>query len=153
MSKQNVHPDHYKVAGRDRQGEDILQARNRMKFAQTQAQERFETRPTFAKAPVGRPTFAKATAGGQPFGFNTPLTNEASSPSTPENQDAAEPPRRVKAAKKSTAKKSATRRSTTPVRAKKTARTRTKQSRPRSKKATKVTKRTASSSRRKRSSK
>ena len=46
MSKSNVHPDHYKVAGRDRQGEDILQARHKQKRAQMLAQERFEPRLT-----------------------------------------------------------------------------------------------------------
>jgi hypothetical protein len=32
MSKHNVNPDHYKVAGRDRQGEDIHQARHKAKL-------------------------------------------------------------------------------------------------------------------------
>ena len=42
MSKHNVNPDHYKVACRERQGEDILQARNKQKFAQSVVRERFE---------------------------------------------------------------------------------------------------------------
>jgi hypothetical protein len=46
MSKSNVHPDHYKVAGRDRQGEDILQARHKQKHSQILARERFEPRLT-----------------------------------------------------------------------------------------------------------
>jgi len=46
MSKSNVHLDHYKVAGRDRQGEDILQARHKQKRAQMLARERFEPRLT-----------------------------------------------------------------------------------------------------------
>ena len=44
MSKHNVNPDHYKVAGRERQGEDILQARNKQKLAQSVVRERFEMR-------------------------------------------------------------------------------------------------------------
>src|SRR5688500_8777883 len=44
MSKHNVNPDHYKVAGRERQGEDILQARNKQKLAQSAVRERFEKR-------------------------------------------------------------------------------------------------------------
>ena len=44
MSKHNVNPDHYKVAGRARQGEDILQARNKQKLAQSVVRERFAMR-------------------------------------------------------------------------------------------------------------
>jgi hypothetical protein len=33
--KSNVNPDHYKQAGRDRQGEDILHERERREWAQT----------------------------------------------------------------------------------------------------------------------
>ena len=46
MSKSNVNPDHYKIAGRERQGEDILQVRHKQKRAQMLAQERFEPRLT-----------------------------------------------------------------------------------------------------------
>jgi hypothetical protein len=46
MSKSNVNPDHYKTAGRERQGEDILQVRHKQKRAQMLAQERFEPRLT-----------------------------------------------------------------------------------------------------------
>ena len=35
MSKSNVNPNHYKVSGRERQGEDILQARHKQKHAQS----------------------------------------------------------------------------------------------------------------------
>jgi hypothetical protein len=55
MSKSNVHPDHYKIAGRERQGEDILQARHKQKRAQILARERFEPRlTTSAHARPGR---------------------------------------------------------------------------------------------------
>ena len=35
MSKSNVNPNHYKVAGRERQGEDIAQARNKQEHAES----------------------------------------------------------------------------------------------------------------------
>ena len=42
MSKSNVNPNHYKVAGRERQGEDIAQARNKQKHAENVARRRTE---------------------------------------------------------------------------------------------------------------
>jgi hypothetical protein len=60
MSKSNVNPNHYKVAGRERQGEDILQHRHKQKLAETLARERFEPRaPTPGAAPRRK---AKAAA-------------------------------------------------------------------------------------------
>lgn len=35
--KNNVNPDHYKTAGRERQGEDIVQEVHKQKYAQAQA--------------------------------------------------------------------------------------------------------------------
>lgn len=35
--KNNVNPNHYKVAGRDRQGEDVLQEVHKQEYAQAQA--------------------------------------------------------------------------------------------------------------------
>ena len=43
MSKSNINPNHYKVAGRERQGEDIAQARNKQKHAENVASRRTET--------------------------------------------------------------------------------------------------------------
>ena len=37
--KNNVNPDHYKVAGRDRQGEDILQEVHKQQYAQAQTKD------------------------------------------------------------------------------------------------------------------
>jgi hypothetical protein len=37
MTKSNVNPDHYKTAGRERQGEDIVQEIQKQKFAQEEA--------------------------------------------------------------------------------------------------------------------
>jgi hypothetical protein len=36
--KNNVNPDHYKVAGRERQGEDIIHGVYKRKFAQSKSQ-------------------------------------------------------------------------------------------------------------------
>ena len=56
MSKHNVNPDQYKVAGRERQGEDILQARNKQKLAQSVVRERFEMAPVGSRRDLaGRP--------------------------------------------------------------------------------------------------
>jgi hypothetical protein len=63
MSKNNVNPNHYKVAGRARQGEDIAQARHRQKYAEALVRERTEksVRSRKAAAPAG-----KASAGTGP---------------------------------------------------------------------------------------
>jgi hypothetical protein len=53
MSKNNVNPNHYKVAGRSRQGEDILQARNRQKHAESLVLGRTERRTGSRKAGAG----------------------------------------------------------------------------------------------------
>jgi hypothetical protein len=37
--KNNVNPDYYKVAGRDRQGEDILQEVHKQQYAQAQKKD------------------------------------------------------------------------------------------------------------------
>ena len=64
MSKHNVNPNHYKVAGRDRQGEDILQAQNKQKLAQSLARERFEMQQTLpaGSLPTGLATFPRAAS-------------------------------------------------------------------------------------------
>jgi hypothetical protein len=64
MSKHNVNPNHYKVAGRDRQGEDILQARNKQKLAQSLARERFEMQQALpaGSLPTGLAAFPKAAS-------------------------------------------------------------------------------------------
>ncbi len=52
MSKSNVNPNHYKVAGRGRQGEDIAQARNRQKHAESLARRRAERGVAAPKTPA-----------------------------------------------------------------------------------------------------
>lgn len=75
MGKNNVNPNHYKIAGRDRQGEDILQERHKERFALNQARERFEQRQPlpFASAPAaqdetseGGDTATEETSGAEP---------------------------------------------------------------------------------------
>lgn len=70
MSKSNVNPNHYKVAGRERQGEDIAQARNKQKHAENVARRRTEIGAAFrnrrprpgAGSPDAAPTRAAKTA-------------------------------------------------------------------------------------------
>jgi hypothetical protein len=53
MSKSNVNPNHYKVAGRERQGEDIAQIRNKQMLAESLVRRRYEPGAIFQKpAPV-----------------------------------------------------------------------------------------------------
>jgi hypothetical protein len=46
--KSNVHPDHYKTAGREAQGRDILHELNRQAFAESSATERIDPRQLYA---------------------------------------------------------------------------------------------------------
>jgi hypothetical protein len=68
MSKSNVNPNHYKVAGRERQGEDILQLRNKQRLSESLARERFE--PRLPNPPYTGP-------GGEEF---VPAASESPSP-------------------------------------------------------------------------
>ena len=53
MSKKiNVNPDHYKVGGRERQGEDIPADRGKRAFSQTKAGARDVTPPNRKNPPV-----------------------------------------------------------------------------------------------------
>jgi hypothetical protein len=65
MSKSNVNPNHYKVAGRERQGEDIAQAWNKQKHAENVARRRTEIGARSQKpaaSPDPAPTRAAKTA-------------------------------------------------------------------------------------------
>jgi len=53
MSKSNVNPNHYKVAGRERQGEDIAQTRNKQKHAESVVRRRTE-RGARSRKPAGQ---------------------------------------------------------------------------------------------------
>jgi hypothetical protein len=68
MTKSNVNPNHYKIAGRDRQGEGILQERHKQKHAQSLALERFEqTTPSRATpGPAGAPVPAPSPGPSRP---------------------------------------------------------------------------------------
>jgi len=53
MSKSNVNPNHYKVAGRERQGEDIAQVRNKQTLSESLVRQRYEAGAVFQQpAPV-----------------------------------------------------------------------------------------------------
>lgn len=54
MSKSNVNPNHYKVAGRERQGEDIPQIRNKQTHAESVVRRRAERAAGVQKAVVAR---------------------------------------------------------------------------------------------------
>jgi hypothetical protein len=54
--KNNVNPDHYKTAGRDRPGEDVVHERNRQEAALERA------RRTRAKRPKAGPPRPRASA-------------------------------------------------------------------------------------------
>lgn len=61
MSKSNVNPNHYKVAGRERQGEDIAQIRYKQKLAENLALRRSEPGVRFQEpAPVQKPASTDA---------------------------------------------------------------------------------------------
>ena len=60
-----MNPNHYKVAGRERQGEDILQQRHKQKLAETLARERFEPRPAYTE-PIREVFVPEASAGPSP---------------------------------------------------------------------------------------
>lgn len=55
-NKSNVHPDRYKVAGRERQGEDVVAQVQKRKFKEL---ERNEGKTAAARAAAGKPGPAK----------------------------------------------------------------------------------------------
>jgi len=111
MGKNNVNPNHYKVAGRDRQGEDILQERHRQKHAQSLARERFEPR-LMAAAHAG-PAPGALVPGPPPPGPSATSTAHDENRTTPTTLQKA-PATRVAAptAKKTTARKKTARKTT-----------------------------------------
>ncbi len=70
MSKNNVNPDHYKTAGRERPGQDVVQTIQKQKYTEAKAEE--ETRehgngskfiPGNAQASITSPTTEKDSGG------------------------------------------------------------------------------------------
>jgi hypothetical protein len=101
MSKSNVNPNHYKVAGRERQGEDILQQRHKQKLAESLARERFEPRlPNPAYTRPGRDEFGPEAPAG-PF----PESSAKAGP-FPESSAKQVPPTNLTARKKPAAARS-----------------------------------------------
>ena len=64
MTKSNVNPDHYKTAGRERQGEDIVQEIHKQKFTQAEA------------ARAGQPGSPNFIPGGAPVGESQSEAND-----------------------------------------------------------------------------
>lgn len=64
MTKSNVNPNHYKVAGRERQGEDIAQVKNAQKHAENVAHRRSEigAKSQASAPPPAAPARAAKTA-------------------------------------------------------------------------------------------
>src|SRR5688500_5181676 len=94
MSKHNVNPDHYKVAGRERQGEGILQARNKQKLAQSVVRERFEMRQA---APAGTSPTDPSTFPSAPSVANARQESGSSDETPPEPGNDAASSRRAAA--------------------------------------------------------
>src|SRR5687767_15724274 len=86
MSKHNVNPDHYKVAGRERQGEDILQSRNKQKLAQSLVRQRFEMRQA---GPTGTSPADPSTFPSAPFVASARQESGSSGETPPEPADEA----------------------------------------------------------------
>ncbi|MDI1241449.1 MAG: hypothetical protein PSX80_05960 [bacterium] len=70
MSKNNVNPDHYKTAGRERPGQDVVQTIQKQKYTEAKAEE--ETREHgngskfirgHAQASIKSPTTEKGSGG------------------------------------------------------------------------------------------
>lgn len=72
MSKSNVNPNHFKLAGRERQGEDIAQARHKQKHAQSLVRVRYESQAFAPKRPL-------APAPPRPAAAPKPSAKQASS--------------------------------------------------------------------------
>ena len=64
MTKSNVNPDHYKTAGRERQGENIVQEDHKQKFTQSQT------------AHAGQPGAQNLIPGGAPVGEGQSREND-----------------------------------------------------------------------------
>ena len=129
MSKSNVNPGQYKVAGRERQGEDIAQIQNKQKLAESLVRSRFEGDERFQQpAPAEEPE-----AGGVP---PTP----AAKPTAPEAA-ANKPTTKKSAAKRATKKPATKKRAAKKPAAKKPAAKKRATTRRRTKKAPRVARR------------
>lgn len=83
MSKNNVNPNHYKVAGRSRQGEDIPQARNRQKHAESLVLGRAERRAGSRKAGPRGTTSAYVALPDTPEPADTTAARKKRTPPSP----------------------------------------------------------------------
>jgi hypothetical protein len=123
MSKSNVHPGQYKVAGRERQGEDIAQVWNKQKLAESLVRSRFEGDERFQQpAPAGEPESAGAapTRDVKPTAPKGAANKQRTSRSAA-SRAAKKPAARKQAAKKRAARKPAAKKRATAKRATKKA--------------------------------
>ncbi len=74
MTKSNVNPDHYKTAGRERQGEDILQEIHKQKYTQAEA------------ARGSQPASRNFIPGAAPVGESQTEANDEAKNGAPEGQ-------------------------------------------------------------------
>lgn len=74
MTKSNVNPDHYKTAGRERQGEDVAQEIHKQKFTQAEA------------ARAGQPGLQNFIPGGAPVGESSGQGNDEAPSRDPETE-------------------------------------------------------------------
>ena len=108
MSKNNVNPNHYKVAGRARQGEDILQQRHKQKHAQFLARERFEAHQSDAAPTATEPTpETTSEASPEPTAQQAPAQKSETGPKANPGKKAAVPRRAATAAAKAPSQKGA----------------------------------------------
>jgi hypothetical protein len=79
MPKNNVNPDHYKVAGRERQGEDIVQEVHKQNYAQWRASIGAESQnqSPFADVAEGRRQPKRQEAEGAEAGDSADTSQES----------------------------------------------------------------------------
>jgi hypothetical protein len=109
MSKSNVNPGQYKVAGRERQGEDIAQIQNKQKLAESLVRSRFEGDERFQQpAPVEEPEAAgPAPAQAATPAAPTPATKKQTTKKSAAKRATKKPATKKRAAKKPAARKPA----------------------------------------------
>ena len=105
MSKSNVHPGQYKVAGRERQGEDIAQVWNKQKLAESLVRSRFEGDESFQQP---APAEEAESAGAAPTRAAKPTAPKGAA--NKQSRSAARRATKKPSARKQTAKKPAARR-------------------------------------------
>lgn len=76
-SKNNVNPDHYKLAGRDRQGEDIVQSVQKQQFAESEARRK-RSRGDASNSGPSNPSAGRGNADAEDNGTSSDEAGESS---------------------------------------------------------------------------